>query len=402
MILRKAYKYRLKTNADLESLLKQFAGSCRFVWNHALNLQKARLEANEGILSAFQVAMQLPDWKKEYPFLAAVPSQALQQVLINQGRAFTDAFDQANPKQFPTYKKKFIARDSFRYPQGFNFDGRRIFLPKLGWVGMYYSRPLVGTPRNVTISRRGKHWYASIQTEQDVAAPVHPTTSLVGIDRGVANFAVLSDGTSCEPQNAFRKLSAKLAKEQRKLARKVKKSRNWQKQKRKITDLHLKIANQRQDYVQKLSTTLSNSHAVIVLESLQVKNMTASAKGMVDQPGTKVRQKAGLNKAILDQGWGQFRVLLEQKQAERGGWVLYVSPAYTSQKCSGCGHVHPGNRRSQSEFICLACGLALHADLNAAINIARAGHAQLACQANGAVMPSAKPRSPVSMWQLVS
>ncbi len=145
----------------------------------------------------------------------------------------------------------------------------------------------------------------------------------------------------------------------------------------------------RNDYLHKLSSNISKNHAVVVLEDLKVKNMSASASGTLETPGRKVKQKAGLNKAILDQGWGNFRIHLEYKQARLGGWVLYVNPAYTSQACSGCGHVHSGNRKSQSEFVCQACGLAMNADLNAAINIARAGHAQLACQATGEVMPAA-------------
>ena len=106
-------------------------------------------------------------------------------------------------------------------------------------------------------------------------------------------------------------------------------------------------------------------------------------------PGRKVRQKSGLNKAILDQGWGNFRLFLEYKQTRQGGMVIYVNPAYTSQTCSRCGHVHTDNRKNQSEFVCQACGLAINADFNAAINISRAGHAQLACQASGESMPPA-------------
>jgi putative transposase len=145
----------------------------------------------------------------------------------------------------------------------------------------------------------------------------------------------------------------------------------------------------RNDYLHKLSTTISKSHAVVVLEDLKVKDMTASAQGTREKPGRNAKQKAGLNKAILDQGWGNFRLYLEYKQARLGGWVLYVNPAYTSQTCSGCGHVHPDNRRSQAGFVCQSCGLSINADMNAAINISRAGHARLACQANGAAMPSA-------------
>jgi putative transposase len=223
----------------------------------------------------------------------------------------------------------------------------------------------------------------------EVATPVHPSKSLVGIDRGVKQFAVLSDGTFHESLNAFRRMEKKLAKAQQKQARMVKRSKNWLKQKNRITRLHIRIADMRNDYLHKLSTTISKNHAAVVLEALKVKSMSASAKGTIELPGRKVRQKAGLNKAILDQGWGNFRLYLEYKQVRQGGMVIHVNPAYTSQTCSRCGHIHSDNRKSQSEFVCQACGLAINADFNAAINISRAGHAQLACQANGEAMPPA-------------
>ena len=389
MILRKSYIYQLKTKPEHEALLPQFVGSCRFLWNKALALQKERLDAKQGILRYNSLAMLLPVWKDEHAFLKDAPSQALQQVLKNLDRALLDAFDPKSTKQFPTFKKKFVSRDSLRYPQGFKIEAQRIFLPKLGWVAYRNSRPIEGTPKNVTVARNGRHWQVSIQTEREVAEPIHPSTSTVGIDRGVAVFAALSDGTMYQPLDAFRNLEAKLAKEQRKLSRKVKKSRNWQKQKRKVGDIHRRIANARKDYLQKVSTEISKNHAVTVMELLKVQNMTASAKGTADKPGRNVKQKAGLNKAILDQGWGTLRLLLEQKQAERGGKVIYINPAYTSQTCSCCGHVHPGNRQSQSQFHCQSCGLTMNADLNAACNIKGAGQALLACQANGAAMPSA-------------
>jgi putative transposase len=390
MIQRQAFKYRLKTTSASRLLMMQFSGCCRFIWNKALALQKERLDSGDRCQSYNSLALLLPSWKKEFPFLNDAPSQALQQVLRNLDRAIKDGFDKKQPeKRFPTFKKKSIATDSFRYPQGFKIVGKRIFLPKLGWISFNKSRNVEGTAKNVTVSRKGANWFISIQTEMEVAEPHHPSGTLVGIDRGIKQFAVLSDGTFYEPLNAFRTLEAKLAREQQRLARKIKKSKNWFKQKSRITRLHIRIADMRNDYLHKLSTDISKNHAAVVLEALKVKNMSASAKGTIELPGRKVRQKAGLNKAILDQGWGNFRLYLEYKQIRRGGMVIYVNPAYTSQRCSCCGHTHPANRKNQSEFLCQACGLALNADFNAAINISRAGHAQLACQATGAVIPAA-------------
>lgn len=389
MVVRKAFKYRVKSNPEIERFLNQFAGCCRFVWNKALALQKERLAAGEYCLNYESLANLLPLWKKDHPFLKEAPSQPLQQVLKNLDKALKEAFDRKNPKRFPIFKKKFKSTDSFRYPQGFRIEGNRILLPKIGWVRFIKSRPSEGTPKNVTVSRKGKHWFVSIQTEIEVAETVHPSHSTTGIDRGVKRFLTLSDGSFFEPLNIFRKLGGKLAKEQRKLARKVKMSNNWRKQKERITRLHIRIADVRNDYLHKVSSAISKNHAVVVLEDLKVKNMTASAKGTSDAPGRMVKQKAGLNKAILDQGWGELGRQLEYKQAWKGGWVLLVNPAYTSQTCSACGHVSPANRKTQELFSCESCGATMNADHNAAINIKRAGHAQLACQANGVVMPSA-------------
>src|SRR5208283_4962436 len=133
---------------------------------------------------------------------------------------------------------------------------------------------------------------------------------------------------------------AKLKIEQRKLSRKKLGSQNWHKQKVVINRIHTKIANDRKDYLHKTSTAISKNHALVVLEDLKVSNMSASAKGTVEQPGRNVKQKSGLNKAILDQGWSEFRGMLEYKQHWRGGLTLAVPPQHTSQKCPVCGFVH--------------------------------------------------------------
>jgi putative transposase len=396
MQIRKAFKYRLKTNSGDEALFSRHAGCCRFVWNKALALQKERLADGDYCLNYESLANLLPQWKQEHPFLSEAPSQALQQVLKNLDKALKEAFDKKNPKRFPNFKKKFKSVDSFRYPQGFKVEGNRIFLPKVGWRRFINSRLVTGIAKNATVSRRGKHWFVSIQTEFEFAEPQHPSNSIIGGDRGVKRFITLSNGKSYEPLGGFRKMERQLAKEQRKLARKVKRSKNWRKQKERITRLHIRIADARSDYLHKVSSEVSKNHAVVVLEDLQVKNMTASAKGKSEAPGKNVKQKSGLNKSILDQGWGEFGRQLEYKQAWRGGWVLYVPAAYTSQTCSQCNHVSPGNRKSQELFVCENCGHTANADENAAINIERAGHARLACQANGAVMPSATGTSRIA------
>ena len=296
-------------------------------------------------------------------------------------QAMKEAFDKTNPKQFPQFKKKGHASDSFRYPQGFKIEetNNRAYLPKIGWVQYINSRKIEGIPKNVTVKRDGEKWYLSIQTEIEIGDPVHNSESEVGIDLGIAQFATLSDGTVIPSINSYAKQEAKLRKEQRKLSRKVKYSNNWKKQAKKVQKRHRRIRNIRNDFLQKETTKISKNHAVIVVEDLKTANMSKSASGTKENPGKKVRAKSGLNKSILDQGWSEFRRQLEYKQQWRGGKVIAAPPQYTSQKCSKCGNTSAENRRTQSEFVCVACGHEENADLNAAKNILAAGRAVLAC-----------------------
>ena len=285
----------------------------------------------------------------------------------------------------------FESSDRFRFPQGCEIDeaNRRIRLPKLGWIRYRKSRGILGMAKNITVSCVAGKWYASIQTEREVGQPIHPSTSIVGLDAGITLFATLSDGTMFEPVNALRTRAAKMAKYQRRMSRKVKFSRNWKKAKARITKLHQRVAHTRNDFLHKTSNIISKNHAMVVIEDLNVTNMSQSASGTLEAPGRSVKAKSGLNKSILDQGWGEFRRQLEYKQAWLGGEVFAVNPRNTSRTCPACGHISAENRKTQSQFECVECGYAENADLNAAVNILRAGHARLACEVNGAVMPSA-------------
>jgi putative transposase len=389
MIKRKSFLFRIKTTPQIEHEFAKFAGCSRFVWNRALALQKERLDAKEKILRFTGLCTLLPLWKHELPWLREANAQSLQQTLKFLDRALKDAFDKSNPKRFPTFKKKGKCTDSFRIPQGFKVDDDRIFLPKTGWIRIFKSREIEGTVKNLTVSRRGKHWYASLQTEAEVPEPRHASTSEVGIDMGIRAFAALSDGAIVEPLNSFRAMEKTLARAQRSLARKVKFSANWRKQKARIAALHERIANTRGDFLHKLSTDVCKSHALIVIEDLRVSHMSRSAKGTIQAPGRNVRAKAGLNKSILDQGWGEFRRQLEYKALWAGGVLVAVPPQYTSQTCPECGLVDAGNRH-KTKFKCLGCGHTADADVNAAINILAAGHAVMACGAVKAQATAAK------------
>ncbi|MFC2098792.1 RNA-guided endonuclease InsQ/TnpB family protein [Bacteroidota bacterium] len=382
--IRKAYKFRLKTNLETEAALSRFCGSARFLWNKSLEMNLERLEKGQGILWYHELAFWLKLWKQsdEYGFLRECPSQVLQQKLMDLERAFRDCFDRKQPlKRLPVFKKKGMG-DGIRFPQGFRVDNRRIFLPRIGWVGFYKSREITGTIKNITLTRKAGKWYASIQVEQENEIPKHPSDSRIGIDAGIKCFAAFSDGTMVEGVNSFRKHEDALAREQHKLARKRKGSENWKRQKRKISRLHHTISNVRSDFLHKLSTEISKNHATVYVEGLNIRGMSASARGTAEAPGSNIKAKAGLNKSILDQGWFEFRRQLDYKLDWNGGSLLEVDFRYTSQQCSCCGYTSKKNRKSQAEFVCLACGYEQHADVNAAKNILTVGQTGLACGSN--------------------
>src|ERR1700723_1064386 len=286
---------------------------------------------------------------------------------------------------YPRFKKRGLA-DSFRFPQGFKLDqaNSRVFLPKLGWLRYRNSQDVLGTVKNMTVSSRNDKWFVSIQIERQVEQPVAQGDA-VGIDMGVVRFATLSDGTFVPPLNILKRYAADLRKAQQAMSRKKKFSQNWKKAKAKVQRIHVRIANARRDYLHKASTSLSKNHAMVVVEDLQVGNMSRSAAGTVEQPGRKVKQKSGLNKAILDQGWAQFRRQLEYKMLWVGGLLLPWPPQNTSRICPSCGRRCGENRQTQADFACLECGYSQNADLVGAINVLRAGHARLACEVNGQV-----------------
>ena len=382
--IRKAYKVRLKTNRDIETNLARFSGSARFLWNKALAMNRDRLEGKQGILWYHELAYWLTLWKRseEYSFLKDCPSQVLQQKLMDLDRAFSDCFDKSQPlKRLPVFKKKGLG-DGIRFPQGFKIEGRRIFLPKLGWIGFYKSQEIEGAIKNITLTNRAGKWYASVQVEQVLETVKHSADSEIGIDAGVKCFAAFSDGRLIEGVHSFRKHEDRLGREQRKLSGKKKGSNNWKKQKRKISNLHVRIADVRSDFLHKLSTEISENQARVFVEGLNIKNMSSSAWGTIEKPGRNIKAKSGLNKSILDQGWYEFRRQLQYKLSWKGGSLVEVDYRYTSQTCSCCNHRAKENRQSQAVFKCSSCGYEEHADVNAAKNILTVGQTGMACQAN--------------------
>ena len=384
MLIRRGFKFELRPNGMQIQLMMQFCGCARYVYNRTLSLEKSLYKKDSKHSFKYsEAANRLPGWKKKNPFLKKCHSQVLQQSLKDLDRAYTNFFEKRG--NVPKYKKKY-RHDSIRFPQGVELDEvkQQIRLPKIGWMGYRKSRDIIGTIKNVTVSRRGEKWDVSIQTEYEVVSSA-PNPSEIGIDMGVKRFATLSNGDFVEPLNAFKQEQEKLAKLQRKLARQKKGSRNSRKTKRKIARLHRYIADSRRDFLHKTSTKIAKNHSVIYVEDLKVSNMSASASGTKESPGKNVRQKSGLNRSILDQGWYSFFRMLSYKLKQRGGKLIKVDPRNTSRTCPRCGLVSAENRKSQATFACIGCGFRSNADEVGAINVLRAGRARLACGMSGAV-----------------
>jgi putative transposase len=362
--------------------MRQFGGLCRRVYNDALDAQQKNREAGGKFVGYVGMAKWLTAWRNgaEKPWLKDGPVHTQQHALKDLERAYKNFFE--GRASFPRFKRKSDQRDSFRYPDPKQIKLDRetgcISLPKIGWLRYRNSRLVLGDVRSATVSIRAGKWYVSILTAREVEQPV-PSGPAVGIDVGVARFATLSNGTFVAPLASFKKHEQRLAKYQRRMARKVKGSANWKKAKARIQRIHARIANTRSDFLHKASNTISKNHAMIAVEDLQVRNMVKSASGTVEAPGRNVRAKSGLNKSILDQGWGEFRRQLEYKTAWRGGYFVAVPPQNTSRTCPCCGHISADSRKTQALFACVKCGHEANADHVGAINVLAAGHAVLAC-----------------------
>ena len=414
MKINKAYKFRLEPNAEQEVILNNLAGSARFVWNHILAISFAMFAKDE-FINATNLVNKITELKNNPDFgFLKIHSNAvsLQQKVRDLASAWSRFFDpkaharlkenKKKPKKptffkltdgtqiqlrplMPRFKRKSVGCDSIRLVQFDKYcrvEGNRVKLPNgVGFVKFRKSQDIIGTIKNITISKKSGHWYVSFGTERELAQnPIHPSTSAVGIDLGITKLIATSDGQTIKPKNSFEINQEKLAKLQRQLSKKVKFSENWKKHNRKIQKLHHHIANIRHDYLHKITTSISKNHAMIACEDLKVVNMSKSASGTMENKGRHVKAKSGLNKSILDQGFSMMVDMIEYKQQWRGGLLIKINPRYTSQTCFECKYIAKENRRTQAKFECVKCGYIANADVNAARNILAAGHAVLSAE----------------------
>jgi putative transposase len=376
MIERKANTYRLYPTPEQALKMAQFAGAVRFVYN--LALEQRRTFGRRGRKFNFvSQGREVTVLRAEVDWLRAAPAHTLIQALRDLDRAYQNWW--AGRADYPTPRKKGL-NDSFRFPDPVSIkvertgtSSGRIKLPKLGWVRLRGWYAISSTICNATISLRAGQWHVSVQWQREVAEPIPSTLPAIGIDRGVAVFAALSNGVNIAPVNHGKKALRALRKAQRNVSRKRRGSSNRRKAVRRVARIQMRVTNARKNFLHEQTTAIAKNHGTVVVEALKVRNMSASAKGTAAAPGRTVRQTAGLTRAILDQGWGMFRVMLAYKLADRGGTLIEVPAAYTSQTCAECGVVDARSRQDQARFICTGCGHEANADTNAAIIILKRG-----------------------------
>ena len=370
-------KYLAVFTSEQDVLARKSAGCRRLVSNLALSQRKYTYQSKGWSQNYVTQAHELVDLKQAYPFFQEVPSHVLQQSLRDLETSYTRFFKGLSGYPKPKHKDH---GDSFRFPDSAQFEVKpishkwaRVKLPKFGWVKFRCSRSWPKMIGNITVSRDSDEWYLSFCGEVEPRKQALQTKTSVGIDRGVVTAVVASDGLTADREMATVGEGKRFVRLQQRLARQTKGSRRRARTKVQFANLNRTIRRRRQDFAHQVSRHLVNNHDLVVLEDLRVKNMTASARGSLGNPGVNVRAKAVLNRAILDKGWGRLKTYLAYKLEQEGGRLLLVNPACTSQECSECDHIDAASRRSQSEFVCTACGHTENADLNAAKIILKRG-----------------------------
>jgi putative transposase len=372
-------------------MLRDYCAHARFVWNLAVEQHHYWRPGRKKAPGYLEQCRQLTAARAEHPWLAAGSQTVQQQALRDFAQAMAAFFDKTNPASKPSWRKA-GRNEGFRIVgrRGGQWDVRRLSrrvgevrVPKVGWVRFRWSRavpPGVKSYR-VTMDRAGRWHVAFAAVPEPIPAPGNG--KVVGVDRGVVIAAALSTGELLRMPSLTDRERKRLLRMKRKLARARRGSNRRTRVRLGIARLKARESDRRKDWVEKTSTDLARRFDFIRVENLKIQNMTRSARGTLKAPGRRVRQKAGLNRGILASGWGLLVRRLETKATSR---VEKVNPAFSSQRCSACGHVDAKSRESQARFVCTACRFACNADVNAARNIA-AGHAVTARGGGGVAQP---------------
>jgi putative transposase len=364
-------RFRLLPTPEQEAGMLAHCRDARYVWNLAVE-QQLHWRPGRKAPGFVEQCAQLTEARAEYTWLRAGSQTVQQQALRDFAQAMQNFF--AGTHRRPRWRKAGV-HEGFRqvglkphHVERLNRRFGRVWVPKVGWVRFCLSRPVPEGVRSYRVTRdRAGRWHVAFAHIPDpIAGP--GDCSVVGIDRGVTVSAALSTGELLRVPGLCSGESKRLKVLQQRLARCKPGSNRRAKTKRAIAKLKARERDRRRDWVEKTTTDLARRFDVIRVEALDVRAMTRSARGNLEQPGTRVAQKRGLNRGISRSGWGQLVARLQHKALGR---VEKIPAAYTSQRCSACGHVASGNRKSQAVFECEACTAGrCNADVNAARNIA--------------------------------
>jgi putative transposase len=365
MKLRKVYRFRMRPTKAQEAGLYQMAGARRFVYNWSLDRRKSYYAEHGKGISAKQLSSELTALKKSEPetlWLRQADSQMLQQALRDVDRAFEAFFKKRS--RFPKFRSKKAGHFAFRIPQRVKVEGGRVYVPKIGWVRIRQSREVEGKTKSVTFKRDATgHWYVGLTTEFEMPdieppAPENP----VGVDLGLKDLFVLSDGGRVSAPRFARRADRKLRKAQKNLSRKKPGSRRREKAKHRVARVHRKVSSQRSDFLHKLTTELTRKYDCICVEDLNTKGMA----------------KTKLSRSVLDASFGEFLRQVEYKATWSYQRSIKVGRFFASTKlCSGCGTLNPNLTLSDRTWLC-GCGAGHDRDLNASRNILAEGMRLLA------------------------
>jgi len=358
----KAFKYRIYPNQEQRELMQRIFGQVRFVYNLGLETKITNYTGNKENIDMYDLVKQIKELKDTVcPWLKESPSQALQMSVRNLDNAYTNFF---RGKGFPKFKNKY-SKQSFQLPQGvwITDDNKQIYLPKLNLVDIDLHREFKGDIKTVTVSKTTTNkYYVSILVENNIPKPekklIKVETS-VGIDLGIKDLVITSDGKRFNNHDFFKSVMKKLRVEQRSLSRKKKGSNHYIKQKMVVALLHEHIRNQRMDYLHKISKYLVDNYDTICMENLNV-------SGMI--------KNHNLARSINDMGWNELKSIIEYKCEWYGKNISLIGRFDPSSKtCSVCGTINKDLKLSDRDWTCQKCNSHHDRDINAAINIKNFG-----------------------------
>jgi putative transposase len=386
--MRRSFKFRLRPTQKQEAGLRACLEDTRQLYNAALEERREAWRMGRHRVTFYSQDAQLKEIRADDPERYGRWSFTCERAAIRRlDRAFQAFFRRVKAGEKPGYPR-FKGRgrwDSIEWPVkgGARWDSvphptvTRVYLQGIGHVRVHQHRPVTGKIKTIIVKRECERWYVILSCDDVPAEPQEPTGASVGIDLGVASFLTTSDGGHIPNPRYLAASAARLVAAQQDLSRKKRGSNRRRKAAAKVARLHGKTSRQRLDHAHKAALTLVRGHDVIAHEDLPISNMSARPRPRADGNGSYgpngAAAKAGLNKSINDAGWGIFLQVLAAKAESAGRQVIAVDPRHTSQRCAQCGHTAAGNRVSQAAFRCLACGHQADADVNAAINILRAG-----------------------------